>query len=72
MRSSMSVDAEAPEMVTVPKADWEALKAEVRRYCRDEGRRIALQRMTSCEEPGGPGHVSFTREQLAERLGITE
>lgn len=68
----MSVDAEAPEMVTVPKAEWEALKAEVRRHRREEGRRIALQRMMSGDEPGGPGHVSFTREQLAERLGITE
>lgn len=66
------MDDEAPQMVTVPKAEWEALKAEVRRYRREEGDRIALQRMMSGEKPGGPGHVTFTREQLAERLGITE
>lgn len=58
--------------VTLSQETLEALKAEARRRRREEGGRIALQRMTSCEQPVGPGHVTLTREQLAERLGITK
>lgn len=67
----MSIESEAPEMVTVPKAEYDALRAEVRRLRREEGDRIALERIKA--DPGpGPGDRIFTREQLAERLGIVD
>lgn len=67
----MSDETEASEMVTIPKAKYEALRAEVRRLRREKGDRITLERIKADSGPG-PGDRIFTREQLAERLGIVD
>lgn len=63
--------AEASEMVTVPRADWDSLRAEVRRLRREVGRRMALSRMQADPGPGDDAPV-FDRAQLAEAWGIGE
>ena len=63
--------ADASEMVTIPRADLEAMQAELRRLRREAGREAALSAMNT--DPGpGPGDAArvFTREQLAEAWGI--
>jgi len=65
------VSVEASEMVTVPRAEWDSLRAEVRRLRRELGRREALARIQA--DPGlGDGAPTFSRSQLAEAWGITE
>ena len=59
------------DMVTVPRAELDALKAELRRLRRDAGRRAARKRMHADPGPGDDAPV-FTREELAEAWGITE
>ena len=63
--------AEASEMVTVPRAELDALKAEVRRLRREVGRSMARARM---ETDSGPGDAVLTlsRAELAEAWGISE
>lgn len=58
---------ETTELVTIPRADFEAMQAELRRLRREAGRDAALAAMKSDPGPGAgdPAHV-FTREQLAE------
>lgn len=63
--------AEASEMVTVPRADWDALRAEVRRLRREVGRRMALSRIQADPGPGDDA-PTFDRGQLAEAWGIGE
>jgi hypothetical protein len=61
----------ANEMVTVPRADLDAMKAELRRLRREVGRAEALAAIRA--DPGpGPGDTAraFTREELAEAWGI--
>jgi hypothetical protein len=62
---------DASEMVTIPRADLEALQAELRRLRREAGREAALAAMKADSGPG-PGDTArvFTREQLAEAWGI--
>lgn len=62
---------ETPEMVTVPRAEWESLRAEVRRLRREVGQQEAASRI---EADPGPGDdvPTFSRDQLAEAWGITE
>jgi hypothetical protein len=62
---------EASEIVTIPRAELDALKAELRRLRRIVGRDVAKARIQA--DPG-PGHGPpvLTREQLAEAWGITE
>ena len=65
----MSTDA--GEMVTVPRADLDAMKAELRRLRREVGRAEALAAIGA--DPGpGPGDTArvFTREELAEAWGV--
>ena len=63
----------ASEMVTVPRAEWDSLQAEVRRLRREAGDRVALERMQADPGPGrGDRARTFTRSQLAEAWGITE
>jgi hypothetical protein len=52
-------------MVTVPRAELDSLKAEVKRLRREVGRGVAKARI---EADPGPGDDSptFNREQLAE------
>lgn len=65
------VTTEASEMVTVPRAELDALRAEVRRLRREVGRSVARARM---EADPGPGDAALTlsRSELAEAWGISE
>lgn len=65
------VSAEAAEMVSVPRAELEALKAELRRLRREVGRGVARTRIHGDHGPGDDV-PTFTRDQLAEAWGIGE
>ncbi|MGH3249235.1 MAG: hypothetical protein ACRDOI_23935 [Trebonia sp.] len=58
-------------MVTIPLAELDAMKAELRRLRREVGRAIARARIQAGPRPDGGG-LTFTREQLAEAWGIRE
>lgn len=60
--------AHAEDMVLIPRAELEALRAENRRLRRESGDREALRRIRS---DTGDGRT-FTREELAEAWGISE
>lgn len=65
------MSVEASEMITVPRAEWDSLRAEVRRLRREVGQREAVARIQA--DPGpGDGAPTFSRSQLAEAWGITE
>ena len=59
------------EMVTIPRAELDALKAELRRLRRVVARDAAKMRIQTDRGPGDSAPV-FTREQLAEAWGISE
>jgi len=61
----------ASEMVTIPRAELDALKAELRRLRRVVGRDVARARIQADRGPADEATV-FSREQLAEAWGITE
>jgi hypothetical protein len=65
------VSAEASELVSIPRAELDALKAELKRLRREAGRAVALARIQSDPGPGDKATV-FTREDLAEAWGIRE
>ena len=67
----LRMSAEASEMVTVPRAELDALKAEVRRLRREVGRGLAKARI---EADPGPDDAALTlsRSELAEAWGIGE
>ena len=65
------VSVEASEMVSIPRAELAALKAEVRRLRREVGRGVARARIEADPGPGDDA-PTFTREQLAEAWGIGE
>jgi ATP/maltotriose-dependent transcriptional regulator MalT len=70
-RRERRVTAEASEMVTVPRAELDALRAEVRRLRREVGRSIARARIEA--DPGpGDGSLTMSRSELAEAWGISE
>ena len=60
--------AHAEDMVLIPRAELEALRAENRRLRRESGDREALKRIRS---DSGEGRT-FTREELAETWEISE
>lgn len=60
--------AHADDMVLVPRAELDALRAENRRLRREGGDREALKRIRS---DSGEGRT-LTREELAEAWGISE
>ncbi|MCR1786240.1 hypothetical protein KVF89_27155 [Nocardioides carbamazepini] len=66
------MSADAPDMVSIPRADLEALQAELRRLRQREGDRLAVTRMNADSEPSPdePGRV-FTRTDLAQAWGIS-
>jgi len=65
------VSAEASELVSIPRAELDALKAELKRLRREVGRRVAMARIQA--DPGpGDDVPAFTREELAEAWGIRE
>ena len=65
------MSVEASEMVTVPRAEWDSLRAEVRRLRREIGRSVAWTRIQADPGPGDDA-PTFTRSELAEAWGITE
>jgi hypothetical protein len=58
----------AEDMVSIPRAELEALRAENRRLRREIGDAEAIRRIRS---DSGEGHT-FTRGELAEAWGISE
>lgn len=65
------MSVEASGMITIPRAELDALKAELRRLRREVGRSIAKKRIQA--DPGPTDDVPrFTREELAEAWGISE
>jgi hypothetical protein len=58
-------------MVTISRAELDALQAELRRLRREVGRGIAVARIHSDPGPGDEA-PTFTRGQLAEAWGIGE
>jgi hypothetical protein len=65
------VSAEASGMVSIPRAELDALQAEPRRLRREVGRGVARGRIEADPGPGDDAPV-FTRGQLAEAWGISE
>jgi len=65
------VSVEASDMVTIPRADLDALKAEVRRLRREVGRGVAKRRIQADPGPGDDA-PTFTREELAAAWGIRD
>jgi hypothetical protein len=67
----LPVSAEASEMVSIPRAELDAMQAELRRLRREVGRSVARARIQA--DPGqGDSALAFTRVQLAETWGISE
>ena len=65
------MSVEASEMVSIPRAELDSLRAEVRRLRREAGQRVALARIQA--DPGpGDNAPTFSRDQLAEAWGIAE
>jgi len=62
------VTAHADDMVLIPRAELDALRAENRRLRREAGDREALRRIRS---DSGQGRT-FTREELAETWRISQ
>lgn len=62
---------DASEMVSIPRAELDSLKAEVKRLRREVGRSVASARIEADFGPGDDA-PTFTREQLAEAWGIGE
>jgi hypothetical protein len=65
------VSVEASDLVTVPRAELDALKAELRRLRREVGRGVARGRIQVDPGPGDDA-PAFTREDLATAWGISE
>ncbi len=70
-RRELRVSAEASEMVSIPRAELDALKAELRGLRREVGRGVARTRIQADAGPGDDA-PTFTRGQLAEAWGISE
>jgi len=58
-------------MVSIPRAELDALKAELRRLRREVGRSVARGRIQADPGPGDDAST-LTREELAEAWGIGE
>jgi len=58
------VSVEASDMITIPRAELEALKAELRRLRRQVGCGVAMSRIRADSGPGDDA-PTFTREELA-------
>jgi hypothetical protein len=65
------VGVEASEMVSIPRAVLDSLRAEVRRLRREAGQKVALARIQADPGPGDDA-PTFSRDQLAEAWGIAE
>ncbi len=65
------MSAEASELVSIPRAELDAMKAELKRLRREVGRGVAVARIQADTGPGDDA-PAFNREQLAEAWGIGE
>ena len=65
------MSAEASELVNIPRAELDALKAELKRLRREVGRGVAKGYIQADPGPGDEA-PSYTREELAEAWGIRE
>ena len=65
------MSVEVSEMVSIPRAELDALKAELRRLRREVGRGVARARIRADPGPGDDA-PTFSRGQLAEAWGIGE
>jgi hypothetical protein len=65
------VSAEVSELVSIPRAELDALKAELKRLRREVGRGVARAHIQADPGPGDDA-PTFTREELAEAWGISE
>jgi len=65
------VSVEASELVSIPRAELDAPKAELKRLRREVGRSVAIARIQADPGPGDDA-PTFTREELAEACGIRE
>ena len=65
----MSTDAS--DMVSIPRADLDALKAELRRLRREVARGTAREHIQADPGPGDDAPI-LTRGELAEAWGIRE
>lgn len=65
------MSADAAEMVSLPRAELDALKAELRRLRREVGRGVARTRIQADHVPDDDALI-FNRAQLAEAWGIGE
>lgn len=65
------MSVEASDMITIPRAELDALKAELRRLRRQVGRGVAMDRIQADPGPGDTA-PTFTREELAAAWGISE
>ena len=65
------MSAEASELASIPRAELDSLKAELKRLRREVGRSVAMAHIQA--DPGlGDDAPAFTREELAEAWGIRE
>lgn len=67
----LHVSVESSEMVSISRAELDALKAELRRLRREVGRDVAKARIRADPGPGDDA-PTFTRGQLADAWGISE
>ena len=65
------MSVESSDMVTIPRAELDALKAELRRLRREVGRDVANRRIKTDPGPGDDSRT-FTREELSATWGISE
>lgn len=65
------MSAEASDMITIPRAELDALRAELRRLRREVGRSVAIRRMRADQGTGDDARV-LAREELAGAWGISD
>ena len=65
------MSAEASELVNIPRAELDALKAELKRLRREVGRGVAKGYIQADPGPCDDARA-YTREELAEAWGIRE
>jgi hypothetical protein len=58
-------------MVSIPRVELDALKAELKRLRRKVGRGVARERIQADPGPGDDA-LTFTREELAEAWGMSQ
>jgi hypothetical protein len=64
------MSTEPIEMVSIPRAELDAMKAELRRLRLAEDRAIALARMKAHSRPEAGARTFATAEELAEAMGL--